>query len=426
MAKIAHVVSVAIGYGHDRAAYALQSLAPHGITAFLNEFEGMPFFDVAIWKEMKAIYEVASRFKAVPVLGDMVFSLVDKAQEIKDFYPRERLLEQAGFFLKLAYSLMENRAWGKYAIQKLAENPMPLVVTHPLPALMAEYFEYPGPIVCVTTDTDITRAWAPLSPKKTRITYAASTHRVRDRLLQYGVPEKNIVFTGFPLPNELESSFSLKDALRNRLVKLDPCRVYMTRYADVARRYLGKLPMFSKKKDPVSILFSVGGAGAQENIVTEILDSLKSALTSGVISLTISVGIRKDIAERVQELVKKEKYESRQVGLVFAEDKNDYFVAFNKAIQSSDVLWTKPSELSFYAGLGIPVVMARPIGAQEEKNEEWLLLKGAGLKAPRLKDAVEWFEDSIQSGLLAEAAMQGFVEVEKMGTKNIRAIVEKL
>jgi hypothetical protein len=48
-----------------------------------------------------------------------------------------------------------------------------------------------------------------------------------------------------------------------------------------------------------------------------------------------------------------------------ARDFFTYYRQLNQLLADSDVLWTKPSELSFYAGLGVPLVLAKPVGAHE-------------------------------------------------------------
>ena len=89
------------------------------------------------------------------------------------------------------------------------------------------------------------------------------------------------------------------------------------------------------------------------------------------------------------------------------------------------MLWTKPSELSFYCALGIPIIIAPPIGSQEEFNMRWLVNLGAGVKQEEVKYVAEWFEDSINTGWFAEAAAQGFLEAPKLGTYNIEKILAK-
>ena len=104
---------------------------------------------------------------------------------------------------------------------------------------------------------------------------------------------------------------------------------------------------------------------------------------------------------------------------------NEYFKIFNEALRETDVLWTKPSELSFYAGLGLPVIIAPTIGSQEDFNKSWLLHMGAGISQDNPKYTDQWFYDYLNAGDFAEKAMQGFVEIEKMGTYNIEKIISE-
>ena len=61
------------------------------------------------------------------------------------------------------------------------------------------------------------------------------------------------------------------------------------------------------------------------------------------------------------------------------ESRTAYFHDFTQTLKTTDILWTKPSELSFYCGLGIGIVMAPPIGSQEEFNRVWLTYMGGGV-----------------------------------------------
>ncbi len=47
-------------------------------------------------------------------------------------------------------------------------------------------------------------------------------------------------------------------------------------------------------------------------------------------------------------------------------------------LRTTDILWTKPSELSFYTALGLPIIMTPPLGSQEEFNRKWLLTIASG------------------------------------------------
>jgi hypothetical protein len=75
--------------------------------------------------------------------------------------------------------------------------------------------------------------------------------------------------------------------------------------------------------------------------------------------------------------------------------------------------------------LGIPIIIAPPLGSHEEKNREWLLALGAGIPEEDPNCAAEWLFDYLKSGSFAEAAMEGFIEAEKRGAFNIEQIVAR-
>jgi UDP-N-acetylglucosamine:LPS N-acetylglucosamine transferase len=111
------------------------------------------------------------------------------------------------------------------------------------------------------------------------------------------------------------------------------------------------------------------------------------------------------------------------VHLLWGNTVQDYFEVFNDALRETDILWTKPSELSFYAGLGIPIIIAPTIGSQEDYNKRWLLHIGAGRVQENPKYTDQWLADLLNGGTLAESAMEGFMEIDKMGTYNIEKIL---
>ena len=114
---------------------------------------------------------------------------------------------------------------------------------------------------------------------------------------------------------------------------------------------------------------------------------------------------------------------NKGANVLYEPERVKYFAKFNELMRRTDVLWTKPSELSFYVALGIPIIMSEPLGSQEKFNRKWLINLGAGLDQEKVKYADEWLIDWIESGWLAEAAMQGFLEAPKYGTYNIERII---
>lgn len=417
----AYIVSVSMGYGHQRTAFSLRQL---GEVINANDYEGVPDKDRNMWKQLRSGYELISRAKGIPIFGDLAFSLFDLFQRVPKFYPK-RDLSKPSFALRI-YRYMMKRDFGRDLITKLKERPLPIVSTFFLPAFMAEHFEYPEDIYCVVCDADISRTWAPFNPKTSRIKYFAPNQRVVERLKLYGVREENIFLTGYPLPMENigPEMEILKEDMKNRLLNLDPKGKYMEKYSDLVFDRLGNFP--DSSDHPLTILFSVGGAGAQKEIGAAILRKLFPFIRRGEIKVVLSAGIRRWVMEYFLNCIKELKLDDLRgeyIDIIYEERIEDYFEKFNRTLRKTDILWTKPSELSFYSALGIPIIAAPPIGSHEESNLRWLVKSGYGAFQGDLKYIDQWLFDWLENGYLAEMAMEGFVEGEKFGTIRIRDIV---
>ncbi len=424
----AWVISVNMGYGHLRAAYPLKDLAFKRQVFIANSYPGIPAADRKLWQQSRSGYEFISRFKSVPIIGESAWNMFEKLQQIPTFYPR-RDLSKPSLQLKEIYRFIERRQWGRHLIEKLSAQPLPLVTTFFIPAFMAESFDYPGEIYCLTTDTDINRAWVAKNPANSRIRYFAPNYRVVERLQLYGVPKDRIFLTGFPLPKENtggEKLEVLKQDVIHRLVNLDPERKYLDRHQQTVKRYLSISRLPKKSNHPLTLTFAVGGAGAQRQIGADIVQSLKNKILQKKISVVLVAGIHNNLSAFFRTSVVAAGLRSelgRGVKIIFSPSKDDYFKKFNLALRTTDILWTKPSELSFYTALGLPIVIAPPIGSQEKFNRTWLRTLGAAASQLDPKHCNEWLFDWIDSGWFAEAAMEGFVEAPQFGTFNIEKIV---
>jgi len=429
MKQEAWVISVNMGYGHQRTAYPLRNLAPDGKVINANSYQGIPERDKRVWEATRNSYEFISRFQRFPLVGKTAFLIYDQFQKILTFYPI-RDLSKPNFVLKQIYSSLK-KGWGRGFIEKLKSQneKLPIISTFFTPAFMAEFFNYPGEIFCVVCDADISRTWAPLNPKLSKIKYFASTERVVERLKLYGVKPENIFLTGYPLPKEnigTKKMEVLKEDLKYRILNLDSQKRYFAKYKILIEENLGKLP--DKSDHPLTILFSVGGAGAQKEIGIKILKCLIWQIKQREIKIILSAGIKERVKEYFERELKKLKCNennSRYIEIIFEKDIGGYFQKFNLALRKTDILWTKPSELSFYSALGIPIIIAPPIGSQEEFNKRWLLKSGFGLLQEDPAHAEQWLFDWLERGYLAEAAMEGFIEGEKLGTLNIQKIITK-
>jgi hypothetical protein len=236
------------------------------------------------------------------------------------------------------------------------------------------------------------------------------------------VNPENIFLTGYPLPKENigENLSILKEDLRHRLINLDPNKKYRKTYGPLIKVSLGKLP--EKSNHPLTIMFSIGGAGAQREIVLHAVNSLKEKIGEKKLRFIIAVGVREELRKYFSDNIQGLRLDG-WVKVLSGVTTEDYFKNFNQALRETDVLWTKPSELSFYAGLGIPIIIAPPIGSQEDFNKKWLLHVGTGTSQDDPKYSDQWFYDLLNAGDLAEMAMQGFMEVESMGAYNIERLI---
>ena len=423
----AWIVSVDMGYGHQRAAYPLRDL-DHQQVINANNYKGIPEKDKKIWLSSRKAYEAFSRFKNVPIIGPVVWNIFDSFQRIDPFYPR-RNLTRPSMQLKQTYRMIKKKQWGKHLIEMLGKDPHPFITTFFIPAFMAEVWEYPGDIYCVVTDADISRAWAPLDPRSSRIHYLTPTKRATERLRLYGVPKENITMTGFPLPKENigDKEKILKQDLWRRISVLDPTGVFHKNYEDTLEQFIGKKPSKLEHKDNrVWLMFAIGGAGAQRKLACQILNSLAVHIKTGKIGMYLVAGIHNDVEKFFKKQINKfglNNFINKGIEIISADTKHEYFDAFNEAIKYTDVLWTKPSELSFYSALGLPIIIAPPIGSQEHFNRYWLEVIGAGVFQENPKYAHEWIMDYLDNGWLAESALQGYLEAPRDGVANIREVV---
>ena len=431
----AYVVTVDMGYGHQRAAYPLKDIAmclpnmesgeSNIITA--NSYPGIPLVDRQRWEGGRSVYETISRMKKLPIVGKYIFGLLDYFQRIEPFYPK-RDLSFPTSQVKQQYRMIR-RGWGKDLIDRLNKKPLPLITSFFTVAFFAEEHEYKGDIYCLCTDTDINRAWAPYNSRESRIKYFAPNKRVKERLILYGVMPENIYVTGFPLPKENIGArlHILKQSLNNRIDNLDPHDKYQDKYRDILDFHFGKGNHKKERHDhSLTITFAVGGAGAQRDLGITILDSLHDKIDRGEVRLNLIAGVRRDVFDYYEREVRRlhlDTIHKGHVHILYADTKHEYFKKFNEILLDTDILWTKPSELSFYAGLGLPIIMAPTVGSQEEFNRSWLHQIGAGFEQEDPRYTHEWLFDWLESGWLAQAAMEGFLNAPRNGVFHIEDIV---
>lgn len=413
--KRLNLVAADMGYGHQRAAYPLMDLGGGEIIT-INNYQGIPDWEKMYWEKSLRSYEKFSRLKKLPLVGDWIFAIMDAFQKIQPLYPFRDLsrptIQQRYFYRFIKKGL------GRDLITKLSETKLPFLTTFFVAAYMAEFHNYSGDIYCLICDTDASRAWAPLHPQKSRIKYLVPSEDVKTRFLMYGVAEQNIIISGFPLPKENvgPNKEILISDLSKRLKRLDPQGSHKLMY----QSFIQEAAIDSSS---ISITFAVGGAGAQKESGVVILSRLAKSIKSGKFCLNLVAGNRLEVRDYFVEAIKREGLENHPgVKIIFNADKLEYFRQFNICLHSTDILWTKPSELSFYCALGLPIIMSEPVGSQENFNHDWLLKVGAGIDSLAVESVDEWLEDWLSSGKLVRAAVDGFLGADAVGAYRVESI----
>jgi hypothetical protein len=410
------VVAVDMGYGHLRAATPIA----HALGIPVAQVDRPPLVqpeEARLWKRIRTSYELISRLSQIPVVGAPLRYALDQMTNIPHLHPYRDLSAPTRGVITLERLIRRNLGQGLLA--HLHESGAPLVTTFYSPAIVADRAGY-GRIFCVVTDTDINRIWAPVEPAATRIQYLVPTRRAARRLLSYGVPEARITFTGFPLPDALVGGPQLpvlKENLAARIVRLDPSGEFRRSIPEELAHFLGVLPEAEEGKPPL-LTFAVGGAGAQAALAREFLPGFRRAVESGLVRIALVAGVRPEVDARFREAVHRAGLEpclGRGVEILLEPSFEAYYERFNALLARTDVLWTKPSEMTFYAALGIPMVLAQPVGVHERYNRRWARESGAGYKQPRARYAAEWIADWLADGLLAAAAWAGYMRLPKFG-----------
>jgi len=419
----AWIITVDMGLGHQRAANPLAVFAEGGIVTaggagFADEGEQK------LWTSLRNSYETLSRVRSVPLIGPPLFGLLDRLQNIPRFYPIRDMSNPS--YQVLLVKRFIDRGLGRGTVEYVRQKALPTVSCHPVPALALDYAGFKRNY-CIITDAEIARAWVAVDPKKSSIHYFASCGRAVMRLKTYGVPDERIFLTGFPFPVEVlgDSELSLlRKDVAQRLYLLDPNDRFWPLHDRTVRYFLGSSNCKPRKDRCLAITFAVGGAGAQREIGHQIAKSMRQKLADGELRLNLVAGVRPEVRDYFEHVKRDVLPDSDAIQVIFGESKNDYFAKFAQVIRVTDVLWTKPSELSFYAGLGIPVIMSPTIGSQEEFNKKWLLEVQAGIPQDDPEYCVQWFYDLLHEGRLAEAAWDGFLKARKYGTYKIKEIIE--
>ncbi len=414
------VVALEMGYGHLRAAHSLAERL--GVPVVLVDRPPLVGGEEQkLWRRVRNAYELTSRLSTLPLVGAPLKWALDQLTSIPHLHPYRDLSAPTRGVVTLDRLIRRNL--GRGLVEELRRTGRPLLTTFYSPAILADRAGI-EPVYCVVTDTDVNRIWVPVDAGHTRIRYLVPTHRAGKRLRLYGVPPERITFTGFPLPHELVGGPGLPALTKNlaaRIVRLDPDGEFRREHPEELAHFLGPLPPQEERRPPL-VTFAVGGAGAQAELAAQFLPSMRRDVEGGRLRVALVAGVKPKVKQIFQECLHAARLEGalgHGVELLYQPDLEAYFAEMNALLARTDVLWTKPSEMCFYAALGIPLVCASPVGVHERFNRRWVREAGAGFKQRDARFAAEWLGDMLSEGSMAAAAWAGFMRLPKFGLYRI-------
>jgi hypothetical protein len=404
------VAAIDMGYGHLRAAAPLADAL--GVPLLLMDRPPLgQARDAWFWWRTRALYEPLSRWSQVPGLG----------APLRELLARITAIPEAGGDLSAPTAgtrWMERAAragTGRTLAEHLRETGSALLATFYAAPILAELHGAER-LHCVVTDADVNRVWAPPHPAQSRIRYYVPSEPARRRIESYGVAPERIRLTGFPLPHDLVGGREMTALRRNlaaRLGRIDPGRAA----ADAAAKEIGPVP---RDESPPLLTFAIGGAGAQVGIAVRLVRALAGALRTRRLALALVAGRRRDVARRLRAAIGAERLTGNSsVEILEERDTLKYLRRFNALLARTDVLWTKPSEMTFFAALGLPVIAAPPVGVHEERNLRWSMELGAALEQGDPDRAGDWLPRWIEDGTLARAAWNGYRRLPRLGLYDI-------
>jgi hypothetical protein len=218
---------------------------------------------------------------------------------------------------------------------------------------------------------------------------------------------------------------TLKRNLMRRLHRLDPYNRFFPLHGKNVEHYLGKenAPRGNGSQVPITVTYAVGGAGAQRELGAKVAASLKGHIKNGTVKLNLVAGIHRDIGDYFSDIRERMGCTEDEIEVFSSRNFDEYYDEFTALLHSTDILWTKPSELSFYCALGLPIIVAPALGPQEDFNRRWLREIQAGFKQDNPEFTHQWLFDLLENGRLAEAAWSGFLKARKLGVYKIRDVI---
>ncbi|MBI2931037.1 MAG: glycosyltransferase [Planctomycetes bacterium] len=319
------VLSAGCGAGHNRAAEAVDAAAREFFPGLASEWVDSLKYTGRVFR---ALYADSYIWMAnhSPALWGMLYSAMGKHAE------RPTLDRAVKAYDKLAYRKLKEH------VEAFA--PDVVVCTHFLPAnvVLTHFAAEAPPVFLVVTDFDVHSAW--INPAAAG--YFVASEQVKWQVEGYGIPADRVHVTGIPIM----PAFSRR---RGRAVVL---------------REVGLAP-----KAPVVLMLG-GGAGLAylEEAVQRVLSVPED------MHLLVVCGRNERLKKRLEVITRGMGDRVRLFGFV---------TNVHDLMEAADLVISKSGGLTVSEALsrGTPMVIYMPIPGQEECNADYLLERGAAVKA---------------------------------------------
>lgn len=321
------ILSVSAGVGHTRAAQALESWArlekPAWEVVHLDVMTLVPRLFRKIYSDL-----YVAMVRSIPEMWGHLYALSDKDKSIRIARAFRREFQRLNTlkFMQCLEAMQADQ----------------IICTHFLPAELLSDARQKGklkvPVWVVVTDYDVHRLWVYSSLTG----YFAASEEVAYRMNKRGIPAHTIHVTGIPISPSFAQPLSRLECAEE--LGLDPQRP--------------------------TILFMSGGIGIgrMESSIEEVI------LAQEEVQVVALAGRNEKLKRNLEALARK--FPGRIVALSFMS-------TIERLMACADLTVTKPGGLTTAECLavGLPMVVISPIPGQEERNADFLLEQGAGVKA---------------------------------------------
>ncbi len=389
------ITTAYMGFGHLRAAHNLGALG-NGPILRVDRNPFLKARDRLVWTATQYVHTTASQ--DVEGRNKVLFRWFEGIMELPDDHtpPSVKGAEFIQTLSKLGV--------GKKLAGMLGNRSSAIVHTFYLPAMLSLYHGFTGKNFLLLCDSDFHRVWVPVDAAGSSLYYLVPTAHSADRLVSYGVNSKKIFVTGFPLPfsgRNDDGSQKLREAVDARSKRVGPA-----------------------SNVPITVMFPFSGAGAYSNVLSKIISSLADNLREGSIRLVVSCGNNIHAFAKTRKILSGSGIDRQEsIRVIFNPDLFSSFDEFNSALEQTDVVVTKPGELVFYAALGLPMLLLRPIGGHEAGNREYLKKNNCAMDLASPEKLQDWLRESRTSGKLLELTQNGYNNLPRNGAAEIDQVV---